>query len=307
MYQYYPHEHGFMDVQFRDGTWMLFDPDQDASFYVELYDADDVLQDTFTLGSTPPIQAISTGKFKVEDIPLTAFAEGVAYYRWYAKLSGVPLNMYPVFEYCFQVLEATSGSWLCTLADLRTYLKIATADTAQDDHLENLIGRATAFIQTITRRTIVSIEHTVYVSGDGTNTLMLRNYPLTAVALVEDSLSGQEDFSFTGADLNTEFGFEDDGELILMGGDVFRLPGSTYPARNYKVTYTAGYPARPEDLRQVCVELAAAKYYLGEKQQQNVATKTFGGETITYRADDLSPAQKLIIDRYVGPAMGPGV
>ncbi len=307
MYQYYPHELGFIDVQFRDGTWLLYDPDQDTSFYVEVYDQGDTLRGTFNLSTTPPIEKISLGKFKVADIPLTAFSTDVAYYRWYAKKSGTPIEMYPVFEFCFQILEATSGNWLCTLADLRTYLKIASADTGQDGHLENLISRATAFIQTLTRRTIVSTQHTIYRSGDGTNTLMLPDYPVTAVSLIEDSLSGDAEFSFTDSDLNEEFGFDDDGELILMGGYIFRSPSSSIPARNYKLTYTAGFPTAPEDLRQVCVELAAAKYYLGEKQRQGVATKTFGGETVTYRTDDLSPAQAVILRRYTRPVIGVGI
>lgn len=307
MYQYYPHELGFIDVQFRDGTWQLYDPDQDASFYVEVYDQGDTLRGTFHLSSTPPIEQISTGKFKVADIPLTAFGTGVAYYRWYAKVSGTPIEMYPVFEFCFQVMEATTGSWLCTLADLRTYLKIPDADTAQDNHLENLISRATAFVQTLLRRTIVSAEHTVYLSGDGSGSIMLPDYPVTAVALIEDSLSGEAEFSFTDSDLNEEFWFEEDGELMLMGGYVFRSPSGSIPARNYKLTYTAGYSTSPEDLRQVCIELAAAKYYLGEKQKQGIATKTFGGETITYLKDDLSPAQSMILDRYRRPLISRGI
>ena len=307
MYQYYPHEEAFIDIQFRDGDWSLFDPDQDATFYVELYDSGDTLRITSTLTTTPAIEAISTGKFKVEELDLSAFDTGVAYYKWYAKVGGVELSTYPVVESCFTVLAATSGSWLCTLADLRTYLKIAPTDTEQDSHLENLIMRATAFIQTITRRTILSAQHTIYRSGDGTNTLMLPDYPVTAVSLIEDSLSGDAEFSLTDSDLNEEFGFDDDGELILMGGYIFRSPSSSIPARNYKLTYTAGYSARPEDLRQVCVELAAAKYYLGEQQRQGVATKTFGGETVTYRNDDLSPTQKLVLRRYTRPVIGAGV
>lgn len=307
MYQYYPYELGFIDVQFRDGTWELFDPDQDASFYVELYDADDTKRLTLNLGTTPPIESISTGKFKVADIPLTSFATGVAYYKWYAKVSGVPINMYPVFEYCFQLMPTTSTTWLCTLADLRTYLQIPEADTEQDPHLQNLITRATAFIYSLTRRTILSTDHTEYCSGDGTNTLELNNYPVTAVTLIEDSLSGNADFSFTDSDLNEEFGYEDSGELMLLSGDLFHKPSSAYPPRNYKVIYTAGFPTAPEDLRQVCVELAAGKYYPGEKQRLGIATKTFGGETVTYRMDDLSPAQRMVIDLYIRPIIGRGV
>ena len=311
MYQYYPHELGFIDVQFRDGTWNLFDPDQDDDFRVDVFDSADNFRRCLKLTTNPPIIRISVGKFKVEGVILNApaapYAYGVAYYRWYAKKDGTPINMYPVFEYCFEVLEPTPDTWLCTLPDLRTYLQIPDADTAQDPHLQNLILRATAFIQRITRRTLLETVHTDYISGDGTRTLLLGNYPLTAVTLIEDNLSGNADFSFTDSDLNEDFGFEEDGELMLLSGDVFNSPSSAYPPRNYKVTYTAGFPTAPEELRQICVELAAAKYYLGEKQRLGIATKTFGGETVTYRADDLSPAQRLVLDQYTRPVIGRGV
>lgn len=296
MYKYYPFEVGFIDIQFRDGTWTLFDPDQDATFYVELYDEDDVLQDTLTLSSTPPIEAISTGKFKVQNIPLTGFALGVAYYKWYAKKSGVPLNMYPVLEFCFQVLGTTSGTWLCTLEDLKTHLEITGSD--QDAFLSNLVLRATQYIETYCNRKLASREFTEYYSGDGSNSILLPNTPITAVTQIKDDKSGQADFDYDDTDENDAFSFEEWGKLLLTDGDVFHSPGSTYPLRNYKIVYTGGYATAPEELRQVCVELAAAKFYLKDKQRQGVASKSVGGQTITYRPDDLSPAQKEVLEAY---------
>jgi hypothetical protein len=278
MYQYYPHEEAYIDIQFRDGDWSLFDPDQDATFYVELYDSGDTKRATVTLSTTPAIQKISTGKYKVEEIDLTNFAVGIAYYKWYAYKNGSPIDTYPVIENCFQVLEAVSGTWLCTLEDLKTHLEIEAS--GQDAFLNNLVGRATQFIETYCSRQFMSREFTEYYSGDGTNSIMLPNTPVTA------------------ADENDAFSFEEWGKVLLTDGDVFYGPGSTYPLRNYKFVYTGGYATAPEDLRQVCVELAAAKFYLKDKQRQGVASKSVGGQTITYRPDDLSPAQKEVLEAY---------
>ncbi len=296
MYQYYPHEEAYIDIQFRDGDWSLFDPDQDATFYVELYDSGDTLRITSTLSTTPAIEKISTGKYKVEEIDLTNFAVGVAYYKWYAYKGGSPIDTYPVLENCFQVLTAVSGTWLCTLADLKTHLEIGSS--TQDAFLNNLIARATQFIETYCNRQLASREFTEYYSGDGTSSIMLPNTPITAISQIRDDKSEQADFDYDDTDENDAFSYESWGKVLLTDGDVFHIPGSTYPLRNYKFVYTGGYVAIPEDLRQVCVELAAAKFYLKDKQRQGVASKSAGGQTITYRPDDLSPAQKEVLEAY---------
>ena len=300
MYQYYPHDLAFIDVQFRDGTWNLFDPDQDNEFHVDIFDGADNLRTYCKLNTLVPIIRISTGKFKVEGIPLNdpilPYAYGVAYYRWYAKKDGVPIEMYPVFEFCFEVLETTTGLWLCTLEDLKTHLEILGSD--QDAFLSNLVLRATSFIETYCNRQLASREFTEYYSGDGTNSIMLPNTPITAITQIKDDKSGQADFDYGSGDENDAFSFEDWGKLLLTNGDVFHSPGSTYPLRNYKIVYTGGYATAPEDLRQVCVELAAAKFYLKDKQRGGVASKSVGGQTITYRPDDLSPAQKEVLEAY---------
>ena len=300
MYQYYPHDLGFIDIQFRDGTWELFDPDQDATFFVRVYDAEDLVRWTFYLDSDNPIVRISTGKFKVEGIglnePAFPFAYGVAYYRWFAKKDGQPINMYPVFEFCFEVLETTTGLWLCTLEDLKTHLEIEGSD--QDAFLSNLVLRGTKFIETYCNRQLASREFTEYYSGDGTNSIMLPNTPITAITQIKDDKSGQADFDYDSGDENDAFSYESWGKLLLTNGDLFHSPGSTYPLRNYKIVYTGGYATAPEDLRQVCVELAAAKFYLKDKQRGGVASKSVAGQTITYRPDDLSPAQKEVLEAY---------
>lgn len=291
MYQYYPHDLGFIDVQFRDGTWNLFDPDQDASFYVEVYDADDVLRHTLTLGSTPPIEKISTGKFMVQDIPLTDFEFGVAYYRWYAKQAGTPLNMYPVFEFCFQVLESVADSLLCTLADVKTHLQIES--TKHDAWLNKLIVRASAFIAGYCGRVFPSTLHTEYYTGDGTNTLVLDQAPVTAITSIEDA-HGNSGVSYAAGDEHVDWEL-DGGPGILM---LLRAVFGTWPPKTWKIVYTAGYATAPEVVIQACIEIVADKFYLKERQKSGVMSETFGGKTVQYRDDDLSPAQKRMLAQF---------
>ncbi|MCK4511517.1 phage head-tail connector protein, partial [bacterium] len=145
MHKFYGSDTGYADVEFRnDGV--LTDPDQDVTFYVEMYDADDVLQGTYTLSTTPAITQIVTGAFKIEDFALSAYAEGVPYAKWYAKISGVAIEPYPYIDYWGQILEDPTGYNLCSLDDLKTHLEIVGSD--QDTYLGKLVLRATQFIET---------------------------------------------------------------------------------------------------------------------------------------------------------------
>lgn len=295
MHKFYTSNTGYADVEFRNNG-VLTDPDQDATFYVEMYDADDVLQATYTLSTTPAITAISTGAFKIQDFALAAYAEGIPYAKWYAKISGVAIEPYPYIDYWGQILEDPTGYNLCSLDDLKMHLEIES--DSQNTFLGKLVLRATQFIETYCNRQLASREFTEYYSGDGTNSIMLPNTPITAVTQIKDDKSGQADFDYDDTDENDAFSFEEWGKLLLTNGDVFREPSSTYPLRNYKIVYTGGYATAPEDLRQVCIELAAAKFYLKDKQRQGIASKSVAGQTISYRPDDLSPAQKEVLEAY---------
>lgn len=297
MYPYYPHDLGFIDVQFRDGTWNLFDPDQDSSFYVEIYDADDVLQDTYTLGSTPPIEQISTGKFKVAEIPLTNFAFGVAYYRWYAKKSGVPVQNSPVFEFCFQILETTADTWLCTLADVKEHLRI-TSDT-HDSFLSSLIVRASAFIEDYCHRVFASTEYTEWRTGDGERDLILDNKPVSAIASIED-IRGGVGFSYDVDDEHTYWECELEAGILYLLSDVF--PSS--PIKAIRIVYTAGYATTPEGVRETAVELVASRWYLRDKQKGGQQSSSFAGQYVVYAPDDLTPMMIKMLAPYRRQMLG---
>lgn len=289
---FYTTDTGYLDVAYKDDADAYFDPDSDATFYVEVYDADDVLQDTFTLSTTPAITQISTGKWKIEPDDLTGYAAGAAYAKWYAKKDGVAIQPYPYIEYWGTILESPTGYNLCSLADVKTHLEIT--DDTENAFLNSLILRVSAFIKSYCQREFASQEFSEFYSGDGTNELMLTQRPLIAVGRVQDYYSGNAAFDYMTDDLHVAYEFESFGLVTLLEGDVFlsRPPG------NYRVLYTAGYAAIPEDVRQVAIELVAQKYYMKDKQRAGIQSTTFAGQTTQYRKDDLSPAQKLTLQPY---------
>lgn len=290
MHKFYTSDYGYTDAEFRNNG-VLADPDQDATFYVEIYDSDDVLQDTYTLLTTPAIEQIETGAFKVEVFPLTGFATGgIGYAKWYAKVGGEEIEPYPFIDYWGQLLPSPTGYNLCSLEDLKWHLNITRA--TDDTQLGNLILRATAFIERYCDREFMSREHTEYHTGDGTARLKLNHFPVTAISSIADS-SEFATFSYDDGDEHEYWDCEYDNGIVQLLYEAF----PKYPPRAIEVIYTAGYATAPEDLKQLCVELAAARYHQ-RNRQGIVSTNITGAAQTTYRNDELSPMQLLMLDGY---------
>lgn len=294
MYQYYPHDLGFLDVQFRDGTWNLYDPDQDVSFYVQVFDTNDTMRGAFLLTSPNPIVRISTGKFKVENIVLDTFAPGVAYYRWYAKKAGTPIDMYPVFEFCFQVLESVTGEMLCTLDAVKAYLNLTTAE--HDGFLNGAIVTATRFIESYCRRTFAETVYDEYYDGDGTNRLVLNQMPVQSIGVIQDAYGGTG-MSYDDTDEHDYWEcYWDEGILELLSDVFLRRPPKTN-----RVMYTAGYPTVPEDVGLVARELVALEFKRSSRtgsSRLGLMATTLAGQNVQYRAEDLSPLHKKLLAPY---------
>ena len=72
---------------------------------------------------------------------------------------------------------------LFTLAEVKTYLNIS--DTSEDYYLQTLVDMVDAYVKKYTMR---DLEETTYTKelydGPGTNSLVLRNYPIISVTEV---------------------------------------------------------------------------------------------------------------------------
>ena len=162
-----------------------------------------------------------------------------------------------------------TANQLISLIDVKDVIGIDQAENANNEKLERMINAASWFCNNYTHRKLKSRALTEYYSGDGTNTLLTNEYPITVLTSIYDDLARAY-----GADT-----LIDSGDLVIVpdglaysivyDGGAF-LPG----VRNLKVTYTAGYVTIPYDLQEAALELCAFYW-------DNFESKLFGKVAIT--------------------------
>ena len=71
---------------------------------------------------------------------------------------------------------------LTSLATAKEYLRIATADTTNDDLITNSINRASAQVETICNRQFLTRSYAQWYDGNGERMIYLDHWPVTAVS-----------------------------------------------------------------------------------------------------------------------------
>lgn len=155
---------------------------------------------------------------------------------------------------------------ITTSTTYKTYAAIAT--DSLDDRIDLAILAAQKAIETALG--VASLDSATYTdekySGDDTNRLELRNYPVTAISAIKwrDSTTSSTTIEATTYEYDgpsaivwrifSQGGFGYTDETPALGGvdigDVWRRG-----TRNYMVTYTAGYSTFPADLVQIAHEM----------------------------------------------------
>jgi hypothetical protein len=158
---------------------------------------------------------------------------------------------------------------LVILDDVKDVIGIDQAESAHDEKLERMINAASWFCNNYTHRKLKSRALTEYYNGDGTNTLLTNEYPITVLTSVYDDLARAY-----GADT-----LIDSGDLVIVPDDlaysIVYDGGAFLPGlRNLKVTYTAGYTTVPWDLQEAALELCAFYW-------DNFENKLFGKMSVT--------------------------
>jgi uncharacterized phiE125 gp8 family phage protein len=163
-----------------------------------------------------------------------------------------------------QVLQAlgavaqagVTGTELTTLANLKEYLGIKTANTDDDTFLTNLITRISDDMERQCHRAFHAATYTQYYKGDGTSKLLLKQYPVNSVASIYDDVD-----RVWGADTAIDAGdisiSQECEGLIILKDDIF---SESDDIENIKITYNAGYSTIPTDLEFACIKLCAADY-----------------------------------------------
>lgn len=166
---------------------------------------------------------------------------------------------------------------LTTVAAVRTHLGL---DNTEDDFLGQVLPAVEAAWAKLTDRNILQATYTEYYSGRNTNTILLREYPVSPgvqVWLDNAAYWGTAPGAFgTGTALTegVDFALVKDGRGALAEcGRLYRI-GGVWPCRwesrtgllasrqtpgagNVKVTYQAGLAATPSDVQLALWEVVA--------------------------------------------------
>ncbi len=134
---------------------------------------------------------------------------------------------------------------LTTLERAKEYLGLV--GTGEDDLVSHLIDWATVFIHSYCHRVFPLRSYDEYYDGDGTDSLLCNQFPISSVDSLEVDGIGKDPASFTLY-----------GPIGLM-----RLKSGVFPKgkNNIRIRFSAGYAEIPKDLEQSCIELVALKYY----------------------------------------------
>lgn len=178
---------------------------------------------------------------------------------------------------------------LTTLAAVKLYKGITGAEL--DALITAMIPRVSAAVETYLSRKIESASHIEIRDGNGGRSMMLVQYPVTAVsALIIDGKVISQSSAYG------ESGWRQANRSIMLTGYRF-----TRGAANVQINYIAGYTTVPADIEQACIETLLLA--LERRSHIDVSSKSLAGETISYITADLPPSARKLLDphRRVAP------
>lgn len=185
---------------------------------------------------------------------------------------------------------------LATVAEAKVVLKVPSGST-EDAVLEDLINRASAWANRHTGRQLLEADYEEFYDGDGSDELMLNNYPVLEIASVHDDPIRE----FGASSLLVE---DTDFLVDAAAGILTGLPG--HPVffrgkRTIKVAYSAGYAddAIPHDLKDAVLMIVQHHYKrMYQDQRIGLASETIGDQTFTYSEKDIPAKAQTTLDRY---------
>jgi hypothetical protein len=156
---------------------------------------------------------------------------------------------------------------ICTLDDVKAYLRIPSGDTAYDAEITNLTYVATDMIESFCNRKI-AVAAAPIERHDGWvgNTVFLKYAPVVSISYVYEFFGGFLNTLSESTPENPIDGYQielETGRLIRVFSMGF--PRQWYPgSRNIEVSYTVGMSPTPPALWQAARELSA---HLFQQQQ----------------------------------------
>ena len=181
---------------------------------------------------------------------------------------------------------------LTTLANVKQYLGVTV--TTDDALLTRLITSASAWIQSYLNRTFALGSFTDVVDGNGSQRLILGNYPIQSLVSVYCREDG-------GTAVDPSILVFDSTSITLVD-PLSTIPTLAYRRRwplgksNITVNYTAGYATTPMDIEEACIEIVALRYR--EKGRVGTQTMNTKGESVTFSIMDVPTNVKTLLKNW---------
>lgn len=172
-------------------------------------------------------------------------------------------------------MTVLSTEALTSVADVKELLGISAGSTSKDNLITRNINYATKIILNYCRRTSFNdTVYTEYYDGIGGTELVLRNRPVISVTSVAYNTEGNSTGAYTTLD-------SDDYFVDLEAGIIKSQQSFVGNYHTWKVIYTAGYTAIPDDVAEACARMAA---YMTEQGTAgtNVKKRQEGQRSVEY-------------------------
>jgi hypothetical protein len=169
---------------------------------------------------------------------------------------------------------------------VKAWLGVSTG--TYDAQLSGLISAVSAFVVNYLGRQLLSASYVETYRGNGQRSMVLRNFPITAVTSV--AFAGQTITAAADPVALTSGLLFDDRALTLVG---HRFPTGLPVV----VSYTAGYAAPPPDIGQAAVELVGEAFR--RRDRIGLASKTLGGqEVVAFSLKDMNDTVRALLAPY---------
>lgn len=183
-----------------------------------------------------------------------------------------------------------------------TELEAYTGATVATDRATILLDTATAAIRAYTNQTLSRVTNDVVIlPGNYTGRLELPERPVTsvgAVAIGDTALTVDSDFVWDGR-TSLLRGTAVSGVLVVNDGPLISGRGDWGgDGARVSVTYTHGFATIPDDVKGVCLALAARSL----QSPDGVNSETVGSYSVSYTrtggAVSLLDEERRLLDRY---------
>lgn len=173
---------------------------------------------------------------------------------------------------------------ILSLAEYKVFAGITNANA--DTRLTAILNSAEQFFLMRIRRNIEETEYTEKYNGDGTQTLVLKRWPVTDFSELKVSDEVIDSADYTVDSVNG---------VVKINAGTF-----TCGFQNVEVTYKSGYLVAdiPLEIKMAIAEIVQKKYVQFDKKGETYSSEAFFGGSLVFKDSDLTDYTNQVINTY---------